>query len=86
MNKIEENELNQLIDWMINSYEHCESIQEDAEFILNENPELTTKENLQNLMQNWLDNKDGIRINIALGSIKEEDVKEVVVDFIKRYI
>lgn len=76
------------LNWLINSWEHCEDVDDDALSIIEE---LTSDFDLQNrlktevssLMNSWLNNDDNMRLDVELNyhknpSLYEEKLMELV--------
>lgn len=81
-----------LIDWLLNSWEHCEDISSDALMLMeslsfDKKNEQNIIQELNQMMEAWIDNEDNIRIEIELNYHKDPEVyNDKIVSFIKKYL
>lgn len=82
-----------LLDWMLNSWEHCEDVKFEAEDLVEGNFEAEAEEQIllaakvSNLMRDWIDNVGGKRLKITMnivseGSPEEEEIKNFIDEYI----
>lgn len=76
--------MKQIIDYLLNSYQHCESIKEDAKFLAE-----ATQSNLalmEQLITDWIHNKENVRLDLELNYAKNSEFyEEQLKKFINQY-